>query len=103
TRERKYLEPYSAALAAVDEAQTELRNLTAGDPVQQARLDVIDRHIDTKLQELRSTVQLGLSGNFGGAVTVVKRDEGRQTLDNIRSEITRILAAEEQRLMERQK
>jgi len=102
TRERKYLEPYATALAAVDEAQTELRTLTENDPVQQARLDVIDRHIEEKLQELRATVQLGLSGNFGGAVTVVKRDGGKQTLDSIRAEIARIIAEEERRLLERQ-
>lgn len=102
TRERKYLQPYANALAAVDEAQKQLKELTQDNPIHQVRLDVLDRQMEIKLQELRETVQLGLSGNYGAATALVKKDHGKETLDNIRTEISRIIAEEDRLLRERQ-
>ncbi|WP_395396133.1 response regulator (plasmid) [Novosphingobium sp. BL-8A] len=93
----KYLEPYHAAIAAFPNRLAILARLTSDNPVQQASIAPLRRHIDTKLGELRETIDLRRSSGLAAAMTVVTGDRGKQSMDAIRSQVE-TMAREELRL-----
>src|ERR1039457_1306640 len=50
TGEDRYLQPYQSALSSYRQATRNLRQLTVTDSVQQARIDRLDRMVETKLE-----------------------------------------------------
>lgn len=79
-----YLEPYQAALGTSKRTFDDLRKLTADNPHQQQRLSAIAPLIDTKLAELKETIDLRRSQGFDAALKVVLTNAGKVTMDRIR-------------------
>ncbi len=95
----KYLEPYNVAVAALPNRLSILARLTSDNPVQQANIAPLRRHIDTKLGELRETIDLRRSTGLAAAMAVVTGDRGKQAMDAIRTQVE-TMAREELRLRE---
>ncbi|MDF5707469.1 MAG: response regulator [Nostoc sp. S4] len=84
TGEQRYLEPYNAAIQVVDRQLNELQTLTADNPNQQNRLDILQPLIAQKLAELKETIDLRQNQNFEAAQKVVLTDRGKQLMTEIR-------------------
>lgn len=97
----EYLEPYNAATQAIDQAFGELQKLTAEEPEQQRRLDLIKPLIDKKLAELKETIDLRREKGKEEALAVVLTDRGKTIMDQIRKLVTEMKDEEHKSLQER--
>ena len=80
-----YLEPYQAALRLVKASQADLIKLTSDNPRQQRRLAEIAPLIDTKLAELKETIDLRRSQGLDAALKIVLTNAGKAAMDQIRA------------------
>ena len=94
TGEERYLEPFNDALAQIKKALLKVRDLTSDNPNQQRRLVELESMIDSKLAELRETIQLRRNEGFDVALQVVLTDKGKAVMDNIRLKTNEIDKAE---------
>ncbi|HEX3477478.1 MAG TPA: response regulator [Kofleriaceae bacterium] len=101
TGTERYLEPYPLALAAITAELVELRRLTRDSPAQQRRLEVVAPMVDTKLAELRETIELRRAGDAAGAIAVVQSDRGKAAMDRLRDAVDAMLMREQALLAER--
>jgi len=94
TGEERYLEPYTAAIPAIDQAIADVRQI----PDQGANADLLKSLTETKIAELGETIALrkGAAGDAGfkAALEVVKTDKGKQVMDEIRSLVAKMKADE---------
>jgi methyl-accepting chemotaxis protein len=84
TAEESYLEPYKAALAAIKTTLADVKKLTSDNPNQQRRLAAITPLIDSKLAELRQSIDLRRVQGFEAALKVVLTNEGKTYMDQAR-------------------
>jgi CheY-like chemotaxis protein/CHASE3 domain sensor protein len=91
-----YLEPYTAAKQALPAELAAVRNLTAGDPVQQQRLAVLQSLAADKMQELGETIELKRAGRTDAALDLVLTDRGKNTMDQIRNLVRDMESSERQ-------
>jgi CheY-like chemotaxis protein/signal transduction histidine kinase/CHASE3 domain sensor protein len=92
-----YLQPYDLASAAVTRRLEEVGSLTRDNPVQQAHLRQVQRHIDAKMTELDSTIQARRAEGLQAALVRMNTDRGKAEMDAIRSEVN-LMRQEEQKL-----
>jgi CheY-like chemotaxis protein/CHASE3 domain sensor protein len=92
----RYLEPYQSAVTAAASRIEAARSLTTDNPVQQANIRQLERHIDAKLAELDETIKLRRV-NAQAAMAVVATDRGKTEMDAIRSQLD-VMRREEDRL-----
>lgn len=92
TGNETYLQPYDAALGAIDKTLVELRTLTAESSHDQARLSEAEPLIEGKLAELKRTIELRRAQGLDAALKVVESDEGKKAMDDLR----RVLAGVDQ-------
>ncbi|MBL8895720.1 MAG: CHASE3 domain-containing protein, partial [Rhizobiales bacterium] len=64
-----------------------LRELTPNQTVRQAAIAELEKLIDSKLTELKQTVELQEQGHGSEAIAIINRDVGRRTMDAIRERI----------------
>lgn len=98
TGDSSYLQP---SRDAADEAMQRLdrvRDLTAGQPDQQERLDQLALAIGVKLRQLEETLILRDSVGAEAAVLEVNTDEGRGIMQRVRAQVATI-QEEEERLL----
>jgi methyl-accepting chemotaxis protein len=100
TGEESYLEPYQSALPAIRATLADLKKLTSDNPNQQRRLAAIAPLIDSKLAELKQTIDLRKASGFDSALKVVQQNSGKTFMDQIRGIITEA-DQEEQSLLQR--
>ncbi|MHC5851833.1 response regulator [Nostoc sp.] len=98
TGEQRYLEPYNTAIQVVNQKVRELQRLTADNPNQQSRLDILQPLIDQKLAELQETIDLRQNQGFEAAQKVVLTDRGKQLMTEIRK-VIEAMKTEENRLL----
>jgi methyl-accepting chemotaxis protein len=79
-----YLEPYRLADASIDNVIKQLRDLTADNPVQSRRLEQALPLIQSKMAELKQTIELRRSQGLDAALKVVATGQGKGFMDNIR-------------------
>lgn len=96
TRQQEYLRPYQDALGEVEKRLAALRDLVAEERLPADRVKLLEEGIARKLRELRTTVSLFQSGRGEEAVNIVKGNEGRRQMDEIRSEIGRLRVREQE-------
>jgi CHASE3 domain sensor protein len=101
TGDESFLEPYQAALGAIEPRTRSLRTLTADNAEQQRRLDALRPLIDAKLAELAATVELRRTGGFEPTATRLRSGEGKRLMDQVRGELAAIDAAEARLLEQR--
>jgi methyl-accepting chemotaxis protein len=84
TGEESYLEPYKAAVAAIKTTLADVKKLTSDNPNQQRRLTAVTPLIDSKLAELKQTIELRRGQGFDAALKIVLTNEGKIYMDQIR-------------------
>ncbi len=95
TGNASYLKPYNAAVESYQSVKSQLRDLTANDPFQQARIDALEVHIVEKLDELAETISLYDAGRQADALSLVKTDQGKLSMDAIRGIMAEMYETEE--------
>ena len=98
TGEDRYLQPYQSALSSYRQATRNLRQLTVTDSVQQARIDRLDRMVETKLEGLSGGIALYRTKGRDAALALVFMGEGKLAMDEIRG-LSHDMEQEEQRLL----
>lgn len=79
----EFLEPYNQALGNVERTYQELRRLTADNPDQQRRLDLLKPQIDTKLAELKRVIAQRRTSLEAATATITAGD-GKVAMDEVR-------------------
>jgi PAS domain S-box-containing protein len=97
TGEPRYLDPYNAATATVDGKLQRLKQLTADNPRQQARLSTLERRVRDELDVLRQNIAVETSG-LEAARRAVKTGTGKKAMDAIRAQADE-MRQEEQELL----
>ncbi len=94
-----FLEPYDAALRQLDGKFKELRQLTAGNPRQQLRLDSLEPLIAARMELYKERIKLRQVKGFEAARKEVLLRIGKQMMDKIRS-IVEQMEKEENEMLE---
>ena len=97
-----YLEPYYTGRQGATERLNKLKFLTHSDDAQQQRLEEIQGLMQQKFAELQETIDLATSGRKDQALALVKTDEGKQLMDDMRPILYNFTEAESRLLEERQ-
>jgi len=100
TGEDSYLEPYKQALTAIKTTLDDVKKLTFDDPNQQRRIATIGPLIDSKLAELKQTIDLRRTQGLDAALKIVLSNEGKGFMDQIRGVVAEA-DQEAQSLLER--
>lgn len=98
TGDARYLTPYENAKKLIQPELKSLRQLTANHPNQQRRIDGVEKLIDLKLAELRQTINLRKTKGIESALQLVRTNQGKQLMDDIRDSLAEMKAAENQLL-----
>jgi methyl-accepting chemotaxis protein len=80
-----YLDPHQAALPEIKDTFAEIVKLTADNPDQQRRLASLSPVIDSKLAELKQTIDLRRAQDPGAALKIVLNNSGKILMDQIRA------------------
>ena len=99
--DEKYLKPYEDALERVQLEFTRLTELTYDNVDQQARLAVLDKKIDVRLEELEQTVALMKKNDRPAALKIVRSDIGKSRMDDCRNDIAAMQRVEHELLKKR--
>jgi len=84
TGEDPFLDPYRAGIAEAGSVFDDLRRLTADNPEQQRRLDLLRPIIDAKFAELKLTIDTRRSQGFEATARIVAGGEGKRAMDEMR-------------------
>jgi methyl-accepting chemotaxis protein len=85
TGDDNYLEPYKSALVSIPATLGDLRKLTVDNAVQQQRLASLSKPIDSKLAELKQTIDLRRTEGSDAAIKVVLTNVGKIFMDEARA------------------
>ena len=102
TGDDDYLKRFDGALARVPELLASLRQLTADNPRQQARLDRLEPLVKARFDRIQSSIDLAKEGDKDAAFAVVKAGEGKTLMDDIVAELSAFVKAERDLLAARQ-
>lgn len=91
TGETKYLEPYKKAVADIDSVLTQLREYLGTAGFDTAITTEIERAVDRKLTEMELTVRMRGNGNEDAWKFVLTTDVGREQMDLIREQTSRLV------------
>ncbi|MBI1367390.1 MAG: HAMP domain-containing protein [Planctomycetes bacterium] len=83
----KFLEPYRAGMSRAIEHIRQIRELTADNPQQQQRLDVLEQHVNEKLAWFASAIELQKSKGIEASRELGASGVGKKTMDEIRDQI----------------
>lgn len=92
TGDKAYLEPYTTAEATYTQLLDQLRDAVRSDDDQQPRIAALATATAKKIHELDQTITLYSSGAQAAAITVVKSNQGKAYMDEIRQQIGGIIA-----------
>ena len=101
TGDPRYLAPYTMAVGRVGGELDALARLTRDNPQQVQTLATLRRASAAKLSELGQTVALWNAGQHDAALALVRSDRGLVLMENVRAQIGKMRAEEEQLLVER--
>ncbi|HSI60932.1 MAG TPA: CHASE3 domain-containing protein [Ideonella sp.] len=99
TGDEAYLEPYRDAIGSIPKLLQELRELTAGNPRQQKRVDAAEPLIQAKLAVLKRNIDaVRQAGGQEQAAKLVLSGEGKRYMDDLRT-LTEQMEGEERELL----
>ncbi len=101
TGDESYLNPYSAAVAAIPGEMGSLRELTSDNPDQRENLTELERDIAARLALLEQGNDLRRKGGLEPAVDFIERGGGQAAMDKVRGRILVMESAEQRLLRER--
>ncbi|MEH2128329.1 response regulator [Nostoc sp.] len=87
TGEQRYLEPYNAAIQVLNQKVGELQRLTADNPNQQNRLDILQPLLTERMAVMKDVIELRQSQGLEASQKAVLTDQGKQLMDNIQKVI----------------
>jgi PAS domain S-box-containing protein len=90
TGSEAYLEPYREAIKNLDEETVHLKDLTADNPSQQKRIQILEPLIEKKLEELQRTIDLRREHGEAAANEVVLGGSGKKWMDQIRASVREV-------------
>ena len=96
TGRERYLEAYDRGRGQVPPRLARLRQLTADDPVQRARVARVEELTDAKLAELADTIRVRREAGLEAALEVVDSDLGKDLMDELRVVTAQLRASAEE-------
>jgi signal transduction histidine kinase len=101
TTHQDHLAAFHAAIATLPSTFAELRTLTSDDPVQRRNADDLEKLVNRKLDGLRATIDLHVSGQTERALALVRSGDGAVLMDLARRLVAEMREREDARLEER--
>ncbi|MBN3872937.1 response regulator [Nostoc sp. JL33] len=98
TGEQRYLEPYNAAIQVLNQKFNELQRLTADNPNQQNRLDILEPLLTERMAVMKNVIELRRSQSVELAQKAILTDQGKQLMDKIQK-IIQAMKTEENTLL----
>jgi signal transduction histidine kinase len=98
TADEAYLKTYADSITSIPQSLHALRRLTSDNPVQGANLDVLELRIGSRLGTLKEIISIRNRQGFAAAQAAIANGPGKQHMDQIRFEVTR-MKEEESRLL----
>jgi signal transduction histidine kinase len=98
TGQDTYLDPYRSGISTVDTQMEGLRKLVAGNATEEDAFAQLESLVSQKRAELQQPIDLRQAGDFAGAQALVINGPGRQLMEDIRAQLTRIYGIEARRL-----
>jgi CheY-like chemotaxis protein/CHASE3 domain sensor protein len=83
TGEQRYLEPYNAAIQALNQKIKELQRLTIDNPNQQNRLDILQPLVTERIAVMKDVIELRQSQGLEVAQKAILTDKGKELMDKI--------------------
>ncbi len=93
TGDPRYLEPYNAAVAQITQNLDDLRLLDAANADEFATLSQLGRNVQRKLAEMDLSVRMRKQGNEDAWKFVLMTDVGKEHMDAIREQATKLIDA----------
>src|SRR6185436_2975185 len=87
TGEQRYLEPYNAAIQLLNQKFKELQRLTADNPNQQNRLDILQPLLTERMAVMKDVIELRESQGLEASQKAILTDQGKQLMDQIQKVI----------------
>jgi PAS domain S-box-containing protein len=101
TGDARYLAPYNSALAALPRGLEKLKDLTADNPGQQARMVAINRLTAQRLNELNRAIESRKLAKAGWTPAMTRSGQGEESMDELRSRLDAVINEEHDLLGER--
>jgi CHASE3 domain sensor protein len=101
TGNERYLEPYEASKHEIALVLQDLQGLTADDPSQHERLELVRRLATQRIQFSKQTIDLRRSKGFEAAASLVNTDRGKKIMDNLRKIVVDLETEERDLLKQR--
>ncbi|RSC31387.1 histidine kinase [Agrobacterium sp. FDAARGOS_525] len=98
TNNREYLGPYEEAVQGLPERQARLLDLLKGEERYKQPLAGLKQAIDAKLSETRETIDLQRAGRITEAAEVVRNNDGKRFMNEIRSVLSDLQSDTDDRL-----
>ena len=98
TNDETYLQPYEAALRALEQRVNTVLAHLQGDGQSPESLKPLRDLVTQKLAELSRTVELNRAGEYAAALKLVRSDEGKNLMDNIRASVGQQVLAQHTRI-----
>src|SRR5579863_3105131 len=98
TGQESYLQPYQTAVASFTAELDGIRKLATNGNVLASSFDNFDRLSKEKMAELAQTIQIRREQGFDAALAVVNSGQGKRTMDDLRAEMEKMMAAEREKL-----
>jgi PAS domain S-box-containing protein len=95
TGNERYLEPYQNALAKIPAELSNLRASSAGGDLPSESAGVLENLVQTKLSELKRTIDLRRREGLDAALVVMTAGHGKMVMDQMRSRIDDLKATKE--------
>lgn len=86
--DQAFLEPYQAAVGAVDRSLTQIRELTADNPVQQRRVETLAPLVADRMAEAKRVLDVRASDGYEPAAALVTSAAGKRLMDRVRTMVT---------------
>lgn len=94
TAERRYLEPFQAAMVVIPRRLDELQQLEASGPDQQKELELLRKLVVQKLTLLMEIVEARQTRGSGGAARFAQMDAGTKIMEEIRKLVGEVVRKE---------
>jgi CheY-like chemotaxis protein/signal transduction histidine kinase/CHASE3 domain sensor protein len=101
TGEQRYLEPYNAAIQVMNQKFKGLQRLTADNPNQQNRLDILQPLLTERMAVMKDVIELRQNQSVEIAQKAIMTDRGKQLMDKIQKVIEAMKAEENKLLQQR--
>lgn len=98
TDNTKFLEPYYAARARLENQRHELSELVANTPSAKKLLNTLNKRIDSSLEQIQKTISINESGDNEQATDIVRSSEGKARMDLVRTAVAELIELEKQQL-----